>query len=61
VDFTGAMLDAGYLMLDIEECTGSEIQKHPVSRNQYPGSRNIANDFNHKGLNLRKHFMQPKG
>jgi hypothetical protein len=34
VDFIGAMLDAGYLMLDIPEFAGSEIQKHPVSRIQ---------------------------
>jgi len=39
------MLDARYLMLDIQECTGNEIQKNPVSRNQYPGSLNYANDF----------------
>jgi hypothetical protein len=34
VAFSGQMLDAGYLMLDIQECTNSEIEKHPVSRIQ---------------------------
>ena len=52
------MLDTRYWMLDIPEFAESEIQKHPVSRNQYPGSRNIANAFHHNGLNSRKHFMQ---
>ena len=27
---SGQMLDAGYLMLDIHECTNSEIEKQPV-------------------------------
>jgi hypothetical protein len=27
---SGQMLDAGYLMLDIQECTNSEIEKQPV-------------------------------
>ena len=31
VAFSGQMLDARYLMLDIQECTWNEIQKHPVS------------------------------
>jgi hypothetical protein len=35
VAFSGQMLDARYLMLDIHEGTGNEIQLHPVSRNQY--------------------------
>jgi hypothetical protein len=54
---TGTMLDTRYWMLDIGEFAGSEIQKHPVSRNQYPGSRNIANAFHHSGLNPKKRFM----
>jgi hypothetical protein len=49
VAFSGQMLDAGYLMLDIQECTWNEIQKHPVSRNQYPGSVNTRNSFHHNG------------
>ena len=49
VAFSGQMLDAGYLMLDIQECTNSEIEKHPVSRNQYPGSVNIGNGFHRNG------------
>jgi hypothetical protein len=31
VAFSEQMLDAGYLMLDIQECTNGELQKHPVS------------------------------
>jgi hypothetical protein len=65
------LLDAGYLsersgdpasagMLDILKFAQSEIQKHPVSRNQYPGSRDITNDFHHNDLNPGKHFMQLK-
>ena len=49
VVFTATMLDAGYLMLDILEFPTSEIQKHPVSRNQYPGSLNITNDLHYNG------------
>jgi len=47
--FTATMLDAGYLMLDKLAFPASEIQKHPVSRNQYPGSRNITNDLHYSG------------
>jgi hypothetical protein len=58
VAFSGHMLvgaviprsgDAGYLMLDIQECTWNEIQKHPGSRNQYPGSVNTCNGFHRNG------------
>jgi hypothetical protein len=38
VAFTTQMPDAGYLMLDIQKCSNSAIQKHPVSGNQYPVS-----------------------
>jgi hypothetical protein len=31
VAFSGQMLDAGYLMLDIQERTNGEIRKHPAS------------------------------
>jgi len=37
--------DPEYLMLDIPDIAEGEIQKHPESRNQYPGSRHIANGF----------------
>jgi hypothetical protein len=50
VAFSGKMLDAGYLMLDIQELTNGEIQKQPVSRNQYPGSVNTGNGFRRNGL-----------
>jgi hypothetical protein len=66
------MLDAGYLMLvgaerrsrfsgDMQECTRNEIRQHPVSRNRYPGSHDIANDFQLNDLDPEKHFMQLKG
>ena len=47
VIFTATILDAGYLMLDILRFPTSEIQKYPVSRDQYPGSRNITNDLHY--------------
>jgi len=50
VAFSGQMLDAGNQMLDIQECNNSEIQKHPISRNQYPGSVNTGNGFRRNGL-----------
>jgi hypothetical protein len=50
VAFFRQMLDAGYLMLDIQECANSEIEKHPVSRNQNPGSINTGNCFRRNGL-----------
>ncbi len=34
VVFFGKMLDAGHLMLDIQECPISETEKQPVSRIQ---------------------------
>ena len=55
LDFTATILDAGYLILDILKFPTSEIRKHPdfgelsrvVSRNQYPGSRNITHDLHY--------------
>jgi hypothetical protein len=47
--FSGQMLDAGYLMLDIHGCTNSEMEKQPISSNQYPGSVNTGNDFRRNG------------
>jgi len=44
------MLDARYLMLDIQYYIWNEIQKHPASRNQYPESINIANDLSRNSL-----------
>jgi hypothetical protein len=43
--FSGQMLDAGYLMLDNYQYTNGELQKHPVSRNQNPGSVKTGNGF----------------
>ena len=49
VAFTGPMLDARYWMLDIDEYPQDEIQNHPVSRNQDPGSINTCNGFHRNG------------
>ena len=56
VVFSATILDAGYLMLDILEFPTSEIRKYPVSRNQYPGSRNITNDL-HYSDSFRKNIL----
>jgi hypothetical protein len=61
VIFSETMLDAGYLMLEILEFAKSEIHKHAVSRNQYPGSRNITNDFHYYGQNSKKYFRKLNG
>jgi len=47
--------------MDIQECTGGEMQKHPASSIQNPGSRNISNDFHQNTLFAKKHFMQLMG
>jgi hypothetical protein len=52
------MLDARYLMLDIQECSDNEIKKHPVSRNQYPGSINVATGFRRNSLSAIQYIMQ---
>ena len=52
VALSGQMLDAGYLMLDIQECADGEIKKHPVSRDQDPGSVNTGHGFRRNGLYL---------
>jgi len=69
VAFSGQMLDARYLMLDIQECTWNASQKHPdfgelsraVSRNQYPGSINNATGFRRNSLSPIQYFMQLPG
>jgi len=69
VAFSGQMLDARYLMLDVQECTWNAIQKHPnfgelsraVSRNQYPGSINNANGFRLNSLSPILYIMQLSG
>jgi hypothetical protein len=70
---SGQVLDARYLMLDIQECTWKAIQKHPVSSlpdrsservktgNQYPGSINIANGFRLNSLSPIQYIMQLSG
>jgi len=82
VAFSGQMLvgaviprsgDARYLMLDIQDCTANEIQKHPVSSlpgrsseraktgNQYPGSIHNSNGFRLNSLSQMQYFMQLSG
>ncbi len=54
---------------DIQECSNSEVQKHPdfgelgrvISRNQYPVSANTGNDFRCNGLDRMYKFMQLYG
>jgi hypothetical protein len=58
VAFTRPMLGARYLILDIQEGTENEIQDHPVSRNQYPGSIDIAKGFRRNNLSPMQYFMQ---
>ena len=66
VAFSGQMLDAGYLMLvedpvssgDKKDWTQSEIHKHPVSRNQDPGSANTGSAFHHNDIVCIQYFMQ---
>jgi hypothetical protein len=43
--FSGQMLDAGYLMLDLQKCTNSEFKKM-----RYPGSVNTGHGFRRNGL-----------
>jgi len=60
------MLDSRYLMLDNQECTGNQIQKHPdfgelsraVSKNQDPGSIHIANGFRLNTLSRMQYGIQ---
>jgi len=44
------MLDAGYWMLAIQECTDGEIQNYQVSRNQYPGSARTGKGFRRNAM-----------
>jgi len=44
------MLDARYLMLDIQECTNSDIEEQLVSSNLDPESVNTGNGFRRNGL-----------
>ena len=43
---------------DIQECSNSEVQKHPVSRNQYPESANTGNGFRYNVLSQTHNFIQ---
>ena len=43
VAFMGSLLDARYWMLDNQQLTRSEFQKHRVSSIQYPEFENIFN------------------
>jgi len=48
-------------MLAIQECPNSEMQKHPVSSNQDPGSANAGAGFRRNGLDWIQDFMQLSG
>ena len=48
-------------MLDIQEHSISEIEKHPVSRDQNPGSANADKGFHHNSLDEMQYFMQLVG
>jgi hypothetical protein len=52
------MLDAGYWMLDNQQCTDGEIQTYRVPRNQYPGSSSTGKGFRRNAMVKVKHFMQ---
>jgi hypothetical protein len=52
------MLDAGYWMLDIQQCTDGEIEKYRVTRNQYPGSSSTGKCFRGNAMVMVSHFMQ---
>ena len=47
-------------MLDILKLAEIEIEKHPVSLNQYPGSGHITNGFHRNVLSPRKIFCSLK-
>ena len=67
--FTRLMLDTRCWMLvedpvfsgDIQECSNSEVQKHPVSRNQYPESANTGNGVCCNGPGRTHNFMKLLG
>jgi len=48
--FLDAELKVVLADIDIQECTVGEIQKHRVSRNQYPGSVRTGKGFRRDGL-----------
>ena len=58
---SGEMLDSGCLMLAFKDFSNSEIENHPVSRCQYPGSANDSNGFSGTSLNKSNDFMQLEG
>jgi len=45
-----SMLDARYWMLDNQQLTRSEFQKHRASRKQYPESVYVINGFHRVDL-----------
>ena len=50
--------DAWYWILDMQEYSNSEIQKHPVSSNQNPGSVHTDHSFRRSKLVWIEDFMQ---
>jgi hypothetical protein len=55
--FSGQMLDAGYSMLDNLHAINGGIHKHPVSRNQYPGSVNDSKVFRRDSIDLVSYLI----
>ena len=48
-------------MLVFQDFPNSEIEKHPVSRGQYPGSGNVGRGFRRNELDEKQDFMQQEG
>ena len=61
VAFTGKMLDTGCFILDIQDSSNSEIETHPASRDQDPGSANAVNGFPLYYSDEILYFMQLQG
>ncbi len=48
-------------MLAFQDFSKSEIEKHPVSRGQYPVSANAGKGFRRNDLDEKQDFMQLEG
>ena len=48
-------------MLAFKDFSNSEVEKHPVSRDQYPVSANAGKGFRRNHLNEKGDFMQLEG
>jgi hypothetical protein len=61
VVFATQMPDAGYLMLDIQECSNGAIQQNLVSGNQYPVSAKNGHGLCLSNLDCLQTLVQLKG